>query len=71
MNFLPPDFSPAYSEIFILVMVCVVMLADLAAGEKTLHSLLVDPTYFNRVCFSDLYIIIRRDNIYLFGNVCR
>lgn len=34
MNFLPPDFSPAYSEIFILVMVCVVMLADLAAGEK-------------------------------------
>ncbi len=34
MNFLPPDFTPAYSEIFILVMVCVVMLADLAAGEK-------------------------------------
>ena len=34
MNFLPPDFSPAYSEIFLLVMVCVVMLADLAAGEK-------------------------------------
>jgi len=34
MNFLPPDFSPAYSEIFILTMVCVVMLADLAAGEK-------------------------------------
>tara|TARA_R110002073_G_scaffold336012_1_gene529858 strand:+ start:730 stop:2175 length:1446 start_codon:yes stop_codon:yes gene_type:complete len=34
MNFLPPDFTPAYSEIFILVMVCVVMLADLAAGDK-------------------------------------
>ena len=33
MNFLPPDFTPAYSEIFILVMVCVVMLVDLAAGE--------------------------------------
>lgn len=34
MNFLPPDFTPAYSEILMLVMVCVVMLADLAAGEK-------------------------------------
>lgn len=34
MNFLPPDFAPAYSEIFLLVMVCVVMLADLVAGEK-------------------------------------
>lgn len=34
MDFLPPDFSPAYPEIFLLVMVCVVMLADLVAGEK-------------------------------------
>ncbi len=34
MNFIPPDFAPAYSEIFLLVMVCVVMLVDLAAGEK-------------------------------------
>ncbi len=34
MNFIPPDFAPAYSEIFMLIMVCVVMLADLAAGEK-------------------------------------
>lgn len=34
MNFLSPDFSPAYSEIFILLMVCLVMLVDLAAGEK-------------------------------------
>jgi len=34
MSFLPPDFTPAYSEIFMLIMVCVVMLADLAAGEK-------------------------------------
>ncbi|SER59836.1 NADH-quinone oxidoreductase subunit N [Nitrosomonas sp. Nm51] len=34
MNFLPPDFTPAYSEIFLLIMVCVIMLADLAAGEK-------------------------------------
>lgn len=34
MNFLPPDFAPAYSEIFLLVMVCVVMLANLVAGEK-------------------------------------
>jgi NADH-quinone oxidoreductase subunit N len=34
MNFLPPDFAPAYPEIFLLVMVCVVMLADLVAGEK-------------------------------------
>ncbi|HBV22079.1 MAG TPA: NADH-quinone oxidoreductase subunit NuoN [Nitrosomonas sp.] len=34
MNFIPPDFTPAYSEIFLLVMVCVVMLVDLAAGEK-------------------------------------
>ena len=33
MNFLPPDFTPAYSEIFILIMVCVVMLVDLVAGE--------------------------------------
>jgi NADH-quinone oxidoreductase subunit N len=34
MDFLPPDFSPAYPEIFLLAMVCVVMLADLVAGEK-------------------------------------
>ncbi|PTN12020.1 NADH-quinone oxidoreductase subunit NuoN [Nitrosomonas aestuarii] len=34
MNFIPPDFTPAYSEIFLLVMVCVVMLVDLATGEK-------------------------------------
>lgn len=34
MNFLPPDLAPAYPEIFLLVMVCVVLLADLAAGEK-------------------------------------
>lgn len=34
MNFLPPDFAPAYSEIFLLIMVCVVMLANLVAGEK-------------------------------------
>ncbi|MDH5479779.1 MAG: NADH-quinone oxidoreductase subunit NuoN, partial [Nitrosomonas sp.] len=34
MNFIPPDFAPAYAEISMLVMVCVVMLADLVAGEK-------------------------------------
>ena len=32
MNFISPEFAPAYSEIFMLVMVCVVMLADLSAG---------------------------------------
>ena len=30
----PPDFARAYPEIFLLVMVCVVLLADLAWGEK-------------------------------------
>jgi NADH-quinone oxidoreductase subunit N len=34
MDFLPPDFNPAYPEIFLLVMVCVVMLVDLIVGEK-------------------------------------
>ena len=34
MNFIPPDFSPASSEIFMLIMVCVVMLADLTVGEN-------------------------------------
>lgn len=34
MDFLPPDFTPAYPEIFLLVMVCVVMLVDLIVGEK-------------------------------------
>ncbi len=34
MNFIPPDFAPASSEIFMLIMVCVVMLADLTAGEN-------------------------------------
>ncbi|ARO88513.1 NADH-quinone oxidoreductase subunit N [Nitrosospira lacus] len=34
MNFMQPDFVPAYPEIFLLVMVCVVLLADLAWGEK-------------------------------------
>ena len=34
MNFVQPDFAPAYPEIFLLVMVCVVLLADLAWGEK-------------------------------------
>lgn len=34
MDFLSPDFAPAYPEIFLLVMVCVVMLADLFAGAR-------------------------------------
>ncbi len=34
MNFMQPDIAPAYPEIFLLVMVCVVLLADLAWGEK-------------------------------------
>jgi len=34
MNFAQPDFAPAYPEIFLLIMVCVVLLADLAWGEK-------------------------------------
>src|SRR5690606_12416481 len=34
MDFLQPDFTPAYPEIFLLVMVCVVMLVDLIVGEK-------------------------------------
>ena len=34
MNFLLPNLAPAYPEIFILVMVCVVLLADLMVGEK-------------------------------------
>ena len=34
MNFLLPNLAPAYPEIFLLVMVCVVLLADLMAGEK-------------------------------------
>jgi NADH-quinone oxidoreductase subunit N len=34
MNFTQPDFAPAYPEIFLLGMVCVVLLADLAWGEK-------------------------------------
>jgi NADH-quinone oxidoreductase subunit N len=34
MNFTQPDLAPAYPEIFLLVMVCVVLLADLAWGEK-------------------------------------
>lgn len=37
MDFLLPDFTPAYPEIFLLFMVCVVMLADLFAGEKNRH----------------------------------
>lgn len=34
MNFTQPDFAPAYPEIFLLVMVCVVLMADLAWGGK-------------------------------------
>lgn len=34
MNFIPPDFAPAHAEIFMLIMICVVMLADLAAGGR-------------------------------------
>jgi NADH-quinone oxidoreductase subunit N len=34
MNFISPEFAPAYSEIFMLVMVCIVMLADVSAGEN-------------------------------------
>ncbi|HKX53479.1 MAG TPA: NADH-quinone oxidoreductase subunit NuoN [Nitrosospira sp.] len=34
MNFTLPDFAPAYPEIFLLVMVCVVLMADLAWGDK-------------------------------------
>src|SRR5687768_2004647 len=34
MNFTQPDLAPAYPEIFLLAMVCVVLLADLAWGEK-------------------------------------
>lgn len=34
MSFMPPDFAPASSEIFMLLMVCVVMLADLTVGQN-------------------------------------
>ncbi|MBA4142031.1 MAG: NADH-quinone oxidoreductase subunit NuoN [Nitrosospira sp.] len=34
MNFTQPDFAPAYPEIFLLIMVCVGLLADLAWGGK-------------------------------------
>ena len=34
MNFMLPDFAPAYPEIFLLVMVCGVLMADLAWGDK-------------------------------------
>lgn len=34
MSFIPPDFAPASSEIFMLIMVCVVMLADLTIGKN-------------------------------------
>jgi NADH-quinone oxidoreductase subunit N len=37
MNFMQPDFAPAYAEIFLLIMVCVVLLADLAWGKKSPH----------------------------------
>src|SRR5215216_4022191 len=37
MNFSQPDFAPAYPEIFLLIMVCVVLLADLAWGKKSPH----------------------------------
>jgi NADH-quinone oxidoreductase subunit N len=37
MNFLQPDFAPAYPEIFLLLMVCVVLLADLAWGKEKPH----------------------------------
>jgi len=37
MNFLQPDFAPAYPEIFLLIMVCVVLLADLAWGKEKPH----------------------------------
>ncbi|HNO75074.1 NADH-quinone oxidoreductase subunit NuoN [Nitrosomonas mobilis] len=35
MDFQAPDFAPANSEIFLLIMICVVMLADLFLGEKS------------------------------------
>jgi NADH-quinone oxidoreductase subunit N len=41
MDFLSPDFAPAYPEIFLLFMVCVVMLADLFVGEKKRHTALL------------------------------
>lgn len=44
MNFIPPDFAPASSEIFMLVMVCVVMLADLAAGDRRYIAYLLTQT---------------------------
>ena len=34
MNFLLPNLAPAYPEIFLLVMVCVVLLAELMVGDK-------------------------------------
>ena len=37
MNFLQPDFAPAYPEIFLLLMVCAVLLADLAWGKEKPH----------------------------------
>lgn len=34
MNFILPNLAPAYPEIFLLVMVCVVLLAELLVGDK-------------------------------------
>ena len=34
MNFLLPNLVPAYPEIFLLIMVCVALLAELLVGDK-------------------------------------
>ncbi len=69
MDFIPPDFTPAYSEIFMLAMVCVVMLADLAAGEKRRYVayLLTQATLLG--CALLTYISFSADTVYTFSGM--
>lgn len=69
MNFLPPDFTPAYSEILMLVMVCVVLLADLAAGEKRryLTYLLTQATLLG--CALLTFVSFSADTTYTFSGM--
>ena len=71
MNFLQPDFAPAYPEIFLLIMVCVVLLADLAWGkEKPLSCLSARPVRAARLRADHIRHFFARRGLYVLGHVC-
>lgn len=69
MNFLLPDLVPAYPEIFLLIMVCVALLAELFVGDKLpyISYLLSQITLFG--CALITFITLSPESVHTFSGM--